>query len=66
MESRVLIKIEASKDSGHQMTLQGTMWNLHSKSQLEEETPVLQSQGMEDLLFEKIILLCTPRYKKYD
>ena len=57
MEAHVLIKIEASKGSGCQMTPQGTMWHLYSKSQLEEEASVLQSKGVMDLLFEKVCII---------
>ena len=39
------------------MTPQGTMWHLYSKSQPEEEASVLQSQGMKDLLFEKVYII---------
>ena len=63
MEAHVSIKIEASKDSGRQMTPQGTMWHLYSKSQLEEEASVLQSQGVKDFYLKKFMLLCYARYK---
>ena len=39
------------------MTPQGTMWHLYSKSQLEEEASVLQSQGVKDLLIEKVYVI---------
>ena len=45
------------KTAGVKMTPQGTMWHLYSKSQLEEEASVLQSQGVKDLLFEKVYII---------
>ena len=39
------------------MTPQGTMWHLYSKSQPEEEASVLQSQGVKDLLIEKVYII---------
>ena len=57
MEARVPLKIETPKDNGHQMTPQKIMWHLFSKSQPEEEPTVLESQGMKDLLFEKVYII---------
>ena len=57
MEAYVSFKIETSKDNGHQMTPQKTMWHLYSKSQPEEEASVLQSQGVKDLLIEKVYII---------
>ena len=39
------------------MTPQGTMWYPYSKSQPEEEALVLQSQGVKDLLIEKVCVI---------
>ena len=39
------------------MTPQKTMWHLYTKSQPEEKASVLQSQGMKDLLFEKVYII---------